>query len=227
MRMPRTARAVVGGFCYHVLNRANKKARVFHELADYEQFLALIARGQDRLHLPILAACLMPNHVHLVVRPTDGSDLARWMHWAFTTHVRWYHAKYATTGRVWQGRFKAFVVQQDHHLTTLMRYVERNALRAKLVDRAEDWEWGSLAWRRSARPRLALAPSPVPLPSYWRDLVNEPQSDAELAELRTCANRQRPFGASDWVNQQVSELGLESSMTRVGRPSRSRRVPFC
>ena len=225
--MPRTARALVGGSCYHVLNRANKKARVFHERADYEQFCALVARAQARLELPILAACMMPNHVHLVVRPHESADLARWMHWTFTTHVRWYHAKYETTGRVWQGRFKAFIAQEDHHLLTLMRYVERNALRANMVERAEDWEWGSLAWRRMRVPPIALAESPVTLPSYWRHLVNEPQTSVELDALRTCVNRQRPFGANEWVTRQVGDLGLESSITPVGRPPRSRRVPFC
>jgi putative transposase len=225
--MPRTARAVVGGYCYHVLNRGNKKARVFHEPADYLQFCALVARAQARLELPILAACLMPNHVHLVMRPSASGDLARWMHWAFTTHVRWYHAKYATTGRVWQGRFKAFIAQEDHHLLTLMRYVERNALRANMVERAEDWQWGSLAWRRAERPPIVLAPCPVPLPSYWRHLVNEPQTSVELDAIRTCVNRQRPFGSTEWVARQIKELGLESTVTPVGRPPRSRRVPFC
>jgi putative transposase len=225
--MPRTARAIVADGCYHVLNRANQRAQVFHERADYEQFLALISRAQTRLTVPILAACLMPNHVHFVMRPAAALDLANWMHWVFTTHVRWYHAKYSTTGRLWQGRFKAFVVQEDHHLLTLMRYVERNALRARLVERAEDWEWGSLAWRRARCAPVTLAESPVPLPSYWRQFTNDPQTAVELAEIRACVNRQRPFGAQDWVARQVGELGLESSVTPVGRPPRSRRVPFC
>ena len=225
--MPRTARAIVANSCYHVLNRANQKAQVFHEKEDYVQFLALISRAQDRLHVPLLAACLMPNHVHFVMRPTDASDLSDWMHWVFTTHVRWHHEKYSTTGRVWQGRFKAFPIQEDHHLLTVMRYVERNASRAKLVERAEDWEWGSLAWRRTPRPAVDLAESPVPLPSYWRHYTNEPQTDVELAEVRACVNRQRPFGAKEWVDRQVKELGLESSVTPAGRPPRSRRVPFC
>jgi putative transposase len=226
--MPRTARAVIANYCYHVINRGNKKATVFHQRADYEQFLALVARAQKRLELPLLSACLMPNHIHLVVRPARAEDLARWMHWTFTTHVRWYHAKYATTGRVWQGRFKAFAAQSDHHLLTVMRYVERNALRAKLVERAEDWEWGSLAWRREQRPPVVLAESPVSLPSYWRQLVNEPQTAAELAEIRVCVNRQRPFGDEQWVKQQVDELGLEQPVRRVGRPSRANRAasPF-
>ena len=225
--MPRTARAIVANYCYHVINRGNRKATVFHEPADYEQFLALIARAQMRLHLPIQALCLMPNHVHLVVRPARDDDLAKWIHWVFTTHVRWQHAKYGSTGRVWQGRFKAFVIQQDHHLLTVMRYVERNALRAGLVERAEDWQWGSLGWRRSAAPPVALAPSPVPLPTYWRHLVNEPQTAAEIAEIRTCVNRQRPFGDAEWVKRQASELGLDQSLMPFGRPRKSRSVPVC
>jgi putative transposase len=225
--MPRTARAIVANGCYHVLNRGNKKARVFHDASDYSQFCALIARAQARLELPILAACLMPNHIHLVVRPCSERDLGRWMHWVFTTHVRWYHEKYATTGRVWQGRYKAFMSYHDHHLLTVMRYVERNALRANLVERAEDWEWGSLAWRRSGMSRVGIAESPVALPSYWRHLVNEPQSEVELAAIRECVNRERPFGPEAWVRQQAVELGLENTLNPVGRPRKTRRVPVC
>lgn len=225
--MPRTARAIVENQCYHVLNRANQKARVFHEPADYAQFCSLIARAQDRLALPILAACLMPNHIHLVVRPVAATDVARWTHWVFTTHVRWYHAKYESTGRVWQGRFKAFLVRTDQHLLTVMRYVERNALRANLVERAEDWEWGSLAWRASKSAPAQISESPVPLPTYWRHLVNEPQSAVELAEIRACVNRERPFGPTEWVEQQAIELGLTNSLRSVGRPRKSRRVPIC
>jgi putative transposase len=224
--MPRTARSIAPEYCYHVLNRGNKRAQIFHEPADYGQFLALIARAQERLELPILAACLMPNHIHLVIQPRGASDLARWMHWVFTTHVRWHHAKYATTGRVWQGRFKAFAIQADHHLLTVMRYVERNALRAKLVERAEDWRWGSLAWRRTSGA-IALADSPRPLPPYWRQLVNEPQTHAEISEIRTCVNRQRPFGAQDWVATQAKALDVGQSLAPIGRPRKSRSVPVC
>jgi putative transposase len=225
--MPRTSRAIIAGGCYHLLNRGNQRATVFHSAEDYSQFLALVFRAQQRLELPILAASLMPNHVHLVVQPASAEDIARWTHWVFTTHVRWYHARYATTGRVWQGRYKAFPAQSDHHLLTVMRYVERNALRANLVERAEDWPWGSLQWRLAGRPPLPLAQSPVALPSYWRHLVNEPQTAAELAAIRTSVNRQRPFGDAEWVKATASDLSLEQSLSPPGRPRnyQSRRVP--
>ena len=114
-----------------------------------------MAEAQDHVALPILGACLMPNHIHLVVRPLRDDDVARWAHWMFTTHARRYHKKYKSSGRVWQGRFKAFAIQNDRHYLTVLRYVEQNALRARLVNRAEDWEWGSLRWRSSASARSA------------------------------------------------------------------------
>jgi hypothetical protein len=75
----------------------------------------------------------MPNHVHLVVRPTSDNDVAPWTRWLFTTQVRHYHDKQGTTVRLRQGRYKSFLVQDDHALLTALRYLERNALRAKLV----------------------------------------------------------------------------------------------
>jgi putative transposase len=148
------------------------------------------------------------------------------MQWAFTTQVRWHHAKYESCGRLWQGRFKAFLIQQDHHLLTVMRYVERNALRANLVERAEDWRWGSLGWRSARSPPVELSESPVPLPGYWRQLVNEPQTAAEIAEIRTCVNRQRPFGEQAWVQEKAKELGIEQSLIPVGRPRKKKPVPI-
>jgi putative transposase len=226
--MPRTRRFIHAGCCYHVINRGNKKARVFHDAEDYSQFLAALHGAQARVEVPILAACLMPNHLHLVVRPNGDDAFGVWTRWLFTTHVRWYHAKYRTSGHVWQGRYKAFLIQEDDHLLTVMRYVERNALRANLVARAEDWVWGSLAWRAAATAPVVMTSPPVPLPSYWRHLVNEPQSAAEVDAIRTCVNRQRPFGEKEWVAQRSSELGIEQTIKDIGRPRRPRvTVPFC
>jgi putative transposase len=225
--MPRPPRLIFDDQCYHVLNRANRRAELFHDPADYSAFVNLMAKAQARLELPMLAACIMPNHVHLVVRPRNGNDIARWTQWLFTTHVRHYHEKYGTSGRLWQGRYKAFVCQDDHYLLTLLRYVERNALRAKLVDRAEDWRWGSLRWRASARTPLQLTPPPLPLPDYWLDYVNQPQTAHEIEAIRTSVNRQRPYGDLEWVERAARDAALSQSLIDVGRPRKSRSGPFC
>lgn len=225
--MPRPPRYTFAGECYHVLNRANRKAEVFHESADYTAFIRLIERSQQRIEIPLFGYCLMPNHVHLVVRPNGDGDIARWMQWLFTTHARHYHEKYGTTGHVWQGRYKHFPVQGDHHLLTVLRYVERNAARAKLVARAEDWQWGSLHWRTQHQQVVRLHEPPDPLPSAWLEFVNQPQTAAELEAIRTSVNRQRPFGAEDWVVQTAGSNELQQSMTSVGRPRRSRSGTIC
>jgi putative transposase len=213
--------------CYHVLNRANRRAELFHDPEDYRAFVALMSKAQARLHVPILAACLMPNHFHLVVRPEQDNDVARWTQWLFTTHVRHYHEKYQTTGRLWQGRYKAFLVQDDHYLLTLLRYVERNAARANLVATAEEWRWGSLHWRTLRERPLALANPPIVLPSWWTEYVNQPQTAAELEAIRLSVNRQRPYGDPDWVARNAMDAGLGQSLIDVGRPRKIRSDPIC
>ena len=220
--MARAPRVIRANECYHVINRGNQKARVFHDSRDYASFLALMCDAQERVELPLLAVCLMPNHVHLVVRPREDGDLASWIGWLFTTHVRRHHRKYGTTGRIWQGRYKASLIQQDQHLLTVLRYVERNALAKNLVARAEDWRWGSLNWRRSPIGPIQLTPVPIDLPSWWSEFVNQPMTAAELAAVRESVYRQRPFGSPGWAEASARETGMEQSLAPLGRPRRKR-----
>jgi len=160
--MPRTARASAANYCYHVLNRGNGRARVFHKEGDYDAFVDLF--GEARLRFPtmrLLAYVLMSNHFHVALWPTGDGDLGRWIHWVMTAHVRRYLKHDHSSGHVWQGRFKAFPVQEDEHLLTVVRYIERNPLRAGLVGRAEGWRWSSLhALARGVLSPL-LDPGPV------------------------------------------------------------------
>ena len=216
--MPRSARAIVTGGCYHLLNRGNNRATIFPSERDYGAFFDLIAEAQERHRLELFAACLMPNHFHLVARVPVGTAAGRWMHWLLTTHSHRFHQNRGTTGRVWQGRFKAFPIEQDAHLLAVMRYVERNPLRAGLVARARHWAWGSLAWRFGGDFHELLSPPPVPLPSEWERFVEAAQTPAELAAIRDCVNRQRPYGSRDWITEATATLGLHSSVRRPGRP---------
>lgn len=215
--MPRTARAIVAGHWYHVLNRGNNRADRFHNPNDYGEFLWLLAEACDHAPVDLVGACLMPNHVHFVARPREDDGLARWTRHLFTVHSRSYHRKYGTTGRVWQGRYKAFAIQCDAHFFTVLRYVERNALRANLVSRAEDWRWGSLSWRLRGAP-VSLADPPIDLPRDWADIVNTPHTEEELAALRNCVNRQCPFGTREWVTRTAADFGIEQTLAPLGRP---------
>jgi putative transposase len=140
------------------------------------------------------------------------------MQWLMTSHVRRYHRHYGGSGHIWQGRFKAFPIQQDEHLLSVLRYAERNALRARLVRKADNWHWSSLRLRQSSADASLLASGPVPLPSNWLQLVNEPQTEAEVEAIRTSINRGRPYGSQRWQKRAARHLGLESTLRPRGRP---------
>ncbi len=219
-RMPRTARASAGGVVYHVLNRGNARQTVFHKPDDFAAFARLLGEANERVGMRLVAWCLMPNHFHLVAWPRRAGDLSRWMQWLSTAHVRRYHRHYHSSGHVWQGRFKAFPIEQDDHLATVLRYVERNALRANLVARAEDWPWSSLA-PANTDDHPTLHAGPAPRRRGWIAWVNKPQSPAELAALRQSVNRGTPFGRPRWQQRVARRLGLESSLRPQGRPRSS------
>jgi putative transposase len=223
--MPRTARASVGGVCYHVLNRGNGKAKIFHKAGDYDAFLSLIAEASLRVQMPLLAYCLMPNHFHLVVLPARDRALSQWMQWLMTAHVRRYHRHYGGCGHVWQGRFKAFPIQQDGHLLNVVRYVERNPVRANLVKRAEDWIWSSLRpWSKGSMPTM-LHPWPIDRPKNWLEVVNRAETAAEIEAARRSVNRGAPFGDAKWVLETAQRMGLESSLRPPWRPKKQKKEP--
>jgi len=199
------------------MNRGNRRAVVFHNESDYEDFVHLMLRANERVPMRVLSWCLMPNHFHLVLWPRGETDLSRWMHWLMTSHVQRYRRRHGTNGRIWQGRFKAPPVQQDRHLLIVMRYGERNPLRAGLVSTAEEWRWSSLRARVHA-PDGLVSPSPVPLGEDWCDRVNQPLTASELEAVRTCTDRGRPFGDPAWTRGTAERLGLLASLNPRGRP---------
>lgn len=138
------------------------------------------------------------------------------------THVaRWQKHRHAVgEGHLDQARYKSFPVETDDYFHQLMRYVERNALRANLCERAEDWRWGSL-WRRvhgTTEQRAILSDWPVPRPRHWAEHVNRPQTKAEVNAIRNSVIRGQPLGSPAWVWQTAKHLGLESTLRPRGRP---------
>lgn len=216
--MPRTARASQANFCYHVLNRGNARNEVFHKDRDYAAFIERIEAACLKRPMRVLAYCLLPNHFHLVLWPLADGDLSTWMAWLMNSHVRRYQRHYHSTGHIWQGRFKAFPIQEDDHLRIVLRYVERNPLRAALVGRAEDWPWSSLIHHKANAPAW-LDPGHAPRGCGWINEVNRiAATDDERRRLRGCVERGTPFGSEDWANRSALTLGLQSTLRPRGRP---------
>ena len=192
--MGRPLRAARGGYVYHVLNRANARLPLFESDDDYAAFERILADGVARFRPRLLAYCLMTNHWHLLVHPREDDALSKFIGWITLTHTQRLHAYRGTTGcgHVYQGRFKSFPVQDDEHFYAVCRYVERNALRAGLVKKAEAWRYGSL-WRTThgdSEARALLSAWPVPRPRTWTTLVNRSQAAGELSAIRRAIARQ-------------------------------------
>ncbi len=222
--MGRPLRTAEGGYVYHVLNRANARMTIFEDDGDYLAFESVLRQAVARSQTRLLAYCLMPNHWHLLVWPRNDGELSQFVGWLTLTHTqRWHAHRHSTgSGHVYQGRFKSFVVEEGEHFYTVARYIERNAARANLVRRAEEWPWGSLAcWLRgTAEDKALVCPWPQPRKPNWVEHVNTPHTEGELTAIRRSVERGGPLGSDAWSERIVRKLGLESTVRPRGRPKK-------
>ena len=224
--MPRALRNDVGDIIYHVLNRSNGRTVIFNSEHEYRYFEKILTEAKEKSGMRILAYAVMPNHWHFVLHPRRDGDLARFMKWLTMIHTQRWHVIHNTTGtgHLYQGRYKSFPIQDDDHLLTVIRYVERNPLRAGLVEKVEDWQWGS-AWRReygTFEQALLLDTWPVPIPKLFTEFLNQKESSDSLFDIRKSVNKGLPFGVGKWVNDTAKLLRLESLFRPVGRPRKIR-----
>jgi putative transposase len=240
--MPRRARIVADDHVYHILNRVNGLGLLFEGPACYREFLHLLGEAAKETNMRILAYCVMPNHWHMVVWPHHADDLRRFVQRLTIRHSHRWHVRKGTVGRgaLYQGRYKSCIIQNDRHLLTVCRYVERNPLRARLVDSSLAWPWSSAQQRARElglddqvhamalppAPRVPLHPLPVQLPDDWVRWLDEPQTAAELDRLRQHVQSGSPFGDPKWIEsmgQRKAERAVdERSEADVERPERQK-----
>jgi len=218
--MPRAPRIIGDNIFYHVLNRGNSKRVVFFNEWDYRAFLELLKESKKNFPVDILAYCLMPNHFHIVCMPRIGEEMSKWMHCIENAFVKRHHKYNQTNGLLWQGRFRHFPVQNDDHFIRLIRYVERNPVRANLVPAAVDWRWSSVRERIYRPKNKIIDESPVFIPEKWKSYVDKPLTSQELEKIRLCMNRQSPFGNSKWKKYICKKYGSEQSIRPRGRPKK-------
>jgi putative transposase len=221
--MPRSARASRGGYIYHVYNRGYEGEDVFHEEDDYEAFVLGMMRANSQVPMKVLGYCLLPNHFHLLVWTRKDGDLSRWMQWVMTGHVRRYTRIYEAGSNIWQARFRSFPVQEDDHFLQALRYVERNPLRAGVVDRSQDWEWSSLKASKRSTPAGLLADGPLSKPRNWASIVNRAEPQDEVARLRKSLVSGSPYGSDAWTRKTIRAMGNGTSRRSDGRPRKSKK----
>ena len=215
-------RVAVGDVVYHVLNRANGRAQIFHTDTEYQHFESLLLEGVALIGMRILAYCIMPNHWHLVLYPHKDGDMSEFMRWVTTTHVRQRRTqtKSVGAGHLYQGTYKSFPIEADQHLLTVIRYVEQNPLRAKLVTQAEQWQWSSLyrRQRNNKEDQKLLSILPTELPENYLESVNTVLSESVLIDVRHSLTKGTPYGGDIWTDEMVDKYNLGSTIRGPGRP---------
>jgi putative transposase len=219
--MPRRLRCGTAGLAFHAMNRGVRRSTLFHADSDFAAFVKVMVEAAARVPMRLLAFAVMPNHWHLVLWPLDDTGLTRYTGWLSLTHAcRWQRVHDTRgLGPVYQGRFKAVPVENNEQLLKVCHYVERNPLRAGLVERARDWPWSSASAHPGA-PRPPVYDWPPLRSPAWQDLLDRPQATSDLDRIRTCIARSAPMGSEDWCAEVVARLGWKSGLRPAGRPRR-------
>ncbi len=229
--MPRPLRPIDEGLIYHVINRGNSRQKVFQKAGDFEAFLNALADLKERKPFALYGYCLLNSHFHLLLRPLAGTSISRIMQSLPISHTERYHKHHRSSGHVWQGRFKSPVIQNDEHLLTVLRYIEANPLRAKIVVRAEEYPWSSYRAHGLGEPnelldRLTpyeqLSPYAAVRQRKWAEKVHRPLADSTLAAIRRSNESGRPFGDPKWVTRLAAKLNLDLTIHPRGRPRKDK-----
>jgi len=218
--MGRPKRITVGGYVYHVLNRANGRLCIFRKRGDFAAFEAILAEGLERVDMRICGYCIMSNHWHLLLWPRADGDLSDYMRWITLTHAQRYHTSHSSTGmgHLYQGRYKSFPVQDDGHYLTVLRYIEANPLRAEIVEDPHAYPWSSFTARKGHDKPFRLSDGPLHLPANWPELVSRSMASKECEQICNSIQRGKPLGESNWMERTVIKLNLQSTLRPRGRP---------
>lgn len=232
--MARTARLAIAGYPHHVIQRGNDRQAVFREDEDRRRYLSMLGEGLKEQAVVLHAYVLMDNHVHLLLTPGDGAALSRLMQRLGTWYAGWFNHRHGRTGALWEGRFRSSPIDSDAYLLACMRYIERNPVRAGMVQQAEDYPWSSARHHLGleVNPLVtdhglfwALGNTPFEREAAYRRLVQEPPPD-ESVRFGRLLGLGKPLGDAPFLERIGRETGRPLGPGRRGRPPSRKPVPI-
>jgi putative transposase len=205
--MARLPRLVIPGIPYHVTQRGNRRQQTFFEDADYALYRDLLAQSAEKAGAEVWCYCLMPNHVHIIIVPSDEDGLRRTFADTHRRYTGYINARNRWTGHLWQGRFGA-VAMDEEHLAAAVRYVSLNPVRARLVAHAKNWRWSSVAAHLAEKDDELVKVAPV-LERYGRfaDFVDLAADAEQWRRLRMAETSGRPLGSDAWLEALEAQTG--------------------
>jgi len=218
--MARLARVVVPGMPHHVLHRGNRKQDVFFNERDKQKYLDILTIQAELFELEVWAYCLMDNHVHLIVVPGDEESLAQAIGETHKLYTRMVNYREKWRGSLWEGRFKSMVMDEPY-LRMALRYVERNPVRAGIVQKAEDYPWSSARChihRKSSR--LLTNFYLVEEIDDWAEYLSIEDGQRQLSQIRCQSSNGRPLGNGTFLRELEQKLGR--GLTKMKRGPKNR-----
>ena len=223
--MSRIARAVALGFPHHVVQRGNNREKVFLHDEDKEKYLSFLKKYSDKWNSPILAYCLMSNHVHLLTRPTKNESLCKMMQGITLCYTQYINRTYKRTGRLWESRYHSSIVDKEKYLWAVARYIEQNPVRAKIVNKAEDYPHSSAkAHIHGVKDEiLGEALFEGRQREDYIELMKASIKEEEINSIRNHTKNGRPMGSESFIEKMERKLDRIFKSKPRGRPKKGER----
>ncbi len=231
--MARLARLTVPDLPHHVIQRGNNRQPIFLGAADFEKFLTLLHTFSIEFQVAVHAYVLMDNHVHLLVTPSTQQALPLMMQALGRSYVRYFNQRHGRTGTLWEGRYKAAVIQTDRYLLACMVYIDLNPVRAGMVALPAEYPWSShahcvgLRHDRLVTPHAlfwALANTPFGREAAYASLVQSGISAGQHRALGESAHLGWALGEADFVAELQKKTIRRVGKASAGRPARSAKI---
>jgi putative transposase len=220
--MARIARIVGAGFPHHIVERGNNRERVFIDSTDYEKYLFFLSKYSEEKEAAVLAYCLMPNHIHLLVTPSKEDTLAKMMQGITLCYSKYFNRENGRTGRLWECRYHSTVIDGENYLWTVSKYIENNPVRAGLVKRPEDYRYSSARAHILGKkdPLLKEALFDRSQLNEYRNFVRSEQDKKIIQEIRKQTRLGKPLGGGEFLKTLSAGLGRSIFFRPKGRPRR-------
>ena len=228
--MARLPRYVIPGQPQHIIQRGNNRQAIFAAEADYQFFQDAMVEAAGRFGLAIHAYVWMTNHIHLLATPTDPDSISKTFQSAGRKYVQYFNYTYGRSGTLWEGRYRATVVDSEHYLLSIMRYIELNPVRAGMVPHPRDYPWSShrryaygdsganLNWLIEPDQYLHLERTVEARQQAYRDLFKSGIDPDELAAIRDSAHKGWALG-DERFREMIERLGdRRAAPAQRGRP---------
>jgi putative transposase len=227
--MARQPRLTAPGFPHHVVQRGNNRQEVFRDAADCERYLELLTELSASMTTPVHAYVLMPNHVHLLLTPTESHSLGRLMQALGRRYVMWFNRRHTRTGTLWEGRYRACVIESERYLFACSRYIEMNPVRAGLVADPAEYRWSSYTHHVGLRPEpiivehpliWSLGNTPFERQAAYRRLFDSVSAEDDTATFRASIQGGWVIGRPDFARAVQEQTSRRALPRRAGRPAK-------